>query len=165
MHTWFHVLSNQKILKGIYYLPIRLSVVSWGFFQVEMNTWIFLFILHILIHCKSVNLGFVSLHQPVPKNQIRNFQLFFFLLLLNSEKRKRHPLLFWNCNNNKNQKKFLISYLVFSHWLMQWNKPWGLGVLVTMPSSFLSTNSPSVKLISLWIDSSGFDDAGKYKIN
>ena len=48
---------------------------------------------------------------------------------------------------------------------MQWNKPWGLGVLVTMPSSFLSTNSPSVKLISLRIDSSGFDDAVKDKIN
>ena len=37
-------------------------------------------------------------------------------------------------------------------------------MLVTMPSSFLSTNSPSVKLISLRIDSSGFDDAGKDRI-
>ena len=109
------------------------------------------------------------MHQPVHKNQIRNTKFlcsnFFFWCYKRKKKEETvWPLPFWNCNNNKNQKKFVICYLVFSHWLMQWNKPWGLGVLVTMPSSFLSTNSPSVKLISLRIDSSGFDDAGKDKI-
>ena len=63
---------------------------------------------------------FISLHQPVTNNQLPFFSFCLFLLFTIQIK-KKPGCLFSFLNKNQNKE---ISYLAFSHWLMQRNKQW-----------------------------------------
>ena len=77
-----------------------------------------------------------------PNTKYKFFTFYYFWCCNSKREEARLSFLFSNCNIDKNQNKeiiyfaFGISHLVFSHWLIQWNK-WLLAFVIEPNSNII----------------------------